>query len=425
MGIYKLSNGLRVITEVLPHFQSISVGVWVGAGCYAESVKNNGISHFIEHMLFKGTKKRSAKEIAGCIDSLGGQLNAFTAKECTCFYVNILSEHFGTAVDLLCDMITQPSLDNADISREKGVVCEEIAMVADTPDDVAADLLYECYYGTHPLGKTILGTNETVNAITRADIQEYMGKMYIPENTVISVSGGFDEKAILDMLEEKIGQAVFPETKKPVFRSEKIDRPESKIKLVNKDIEQINLCLGFPCEGNTSKEYFAQSMIANILGGSMSSRLFQRVREQNGMTYSIYSYLASAVNSGIFALYAGMNPSQAETVFCLMADECRKLVEKGISEKELFEAKQQLKGSFVLGLENAASRMSRNGKVLLLNGKVLSQREVLDSIDAVTNDDISRNINSIFSCKMSAAAVGNCTQCSNLEKLIKENQQLF
>lgn len=408
MKIRELSNGIRVAMEPLPYLRSFSIGVWVGAGCFAESEANNGISHFIEHMLFKGTKKRTAREIAGCIDALGGQLNAFTAKECTCYYVNILNEHYGVATDLLCDMILNGKFDGGDIEREKGVVCEEIAMVEDTPDELAHEKLSKAFYGEHPLGKTILGPAETVRGIRAEDIRAYMGQTYVPQNIVVSVAGGFAEEKIFDMLEEKLGRQMAPSPAFPA-RSGALVQPAGEILVLEKDIEQVNLCLALPGAAQTSDEYFAQNMISNIFGGGMSSRLFQRVREQNGMTYSIYSYLASAVNSGMFTIYAGMNPAQAPRVLELILEEADKLKREGVTDQELTEAREQLKGSFVLGLESAAARMNRNGKVLLLNGKVLTVDEVIARINAVTKDDMDRNIQTMFDTShFSAAAVGKC-----------------
>ena len=417
MEIITLSNGIRVAMENLPHLRSVSVGIWVGAGCFAENERINGISHFIEHMLFKGTKNRSAMEIANCIDALGGQLNAFTAKECTCYYVNILSEHYGIAVDLLCDMVLDSRLDDEDIRREKGVVCEEISMVEDTPDDLAHEKLAKAYYGDHPLGKTILGTSETVNAITRDDIGEYMAKTYVPENIVVSVAGCFDREKVLGMLEDKLASRLSGSGKPE--KAGPLESIKGDIIFINKDIEQVNLCLALPGTAQTSDDYFAQSMIANVFGGGMSSRLFQRVREQNGMTYAIYSYLSSSVNSGMFTMYAGMNPSQATTVLELILDEADKLLKNGLTDKEFFEAKEQLKGGFVLGLESGVARMNRNGRVLLANDEVLSVDDVLSRITDVTRDDINRNIESIFDLKrISASAVGKVQEHDSLYNMI-------
>lgn len=405
MEIFTLSNGVRVAMENLPYLRSISVGIWVGAGCFAENEKNNGISHFIEHMLFKGTEKRNAMEIANCIDALGGQLNAFTAKECTCYYVNILSEHYGMAIDLLCDMILNSRLDEKDIEREKGVVCEEIAMVEDTPDDLAHENLAKAFYGNHTLGKTILGTQETVKNITSSDMRAYMKETYSPENIVVSVAGCFDKNAVINMLEDKLGSKLKGQGKPQ--EAPMLSKPQGDIILVNKDIEQVNLCLALPGVSQTSEDYFAQSMIANIFGGGMSSRLFQRVREQNGMTYAIYAYLSATVNSGMLSIYAGMNPNQAKKVFELIKDEADKLLKDGITKKEFVEAKEQLKGSFVLGLESAVARMNRNGRVLLLNGKVLTLDEVIGEINGVTEEDIKKNISAMFDfSQLSASVVG-------------------
>ncbi len=417
MKVYTLTNGIRVATEQLTYLRSISVGIWVGAGCFAENEKNNGISHFIEHMLFKGTKTRSAMEIANCIDALGGQINAFTAKECTCFYINILNEHYGIAIDLLCDMITNSKLDKTDIEKEKGVVCEEISMVEDAPDDLANEKLAEAFFGKHPLGKTILGTQETVRAITDTDMREYMAENYVPSNIVISVAGNFNEDEIVDMLEEKIGTKL--SGNKQVSRCPGLDKPCGDIIFVPKTIEQINLCLGFPGVGQSDKRYFAQSMIANVLGGGMSSRLFQRVREQNGMTYAIYSYLCTNVNSGMLSIYAGMNPNQACDVLALIKDEMDKMRAKGMTEKEFIEAKEQLKGGFVLGLESAGARMTRNGRILLLNGKVLTVDQVIEGINNVTDAEINENIKYMFNNEnLSASAVGKCKVNDDLYKAL-------
>ncbi len=418
MEVFTLSNGVRVAMEELPHLRSVSVGIWVGAGCYAENEKNNGISHFIEHMLFKGTKKRTAMEIANCIDALGGQLNAFTAKECTCYYVNILNEHYGVAIDLICDMLLDSKLDKEDIRREQGVVCEEISMVEDTPDDLCHEMLIKAYYGDHPLGKSILGSQETVRSITSADMRAYMNETYVPENIVVSVAGSFDKQAILSMLEEKLG-ARLTGGKAP-DKAKALDKPKGDIIFVNKDIEQVNLCLALPGSAQTSDDYFAETMVANVFGGGMSSRLFQRVREQNGMTYSIYSYLSTSVNSGMLTVYAGMNPSQSCDVLSLIVDEADKLLRNGISDKEFCEAKEQLKGGFVLGLESGVARMNRNGKTLLLNGKVLTVDEVISRINSVTRDDIERSIKRMFDLKnISASAVGKVEENGSLYNAIK------
>ncbi len=414
MKIFTLKNGVRVAMEQLPHLRSVSVGFWVGAGCCAETKENNGISHFIEHMMFKGTKKRTALEIANCIDALGGQLNAFTAKECTCYYVNILNEHYGVAVDLLCDMLLNSKFDEADMEREKGVVCEEIAMVEDTPDDLAHEGLAAAFYGEHPLGKTILGPAETVRGLTRKNIIDYMSETYVSENIVISVAGSFDENEILNMLEEKLDGL---KNKKAPSKCPQLKMPKGDIILIEKDIEQVNLCLGFMGAAQTGDEYFAQNMICNIFGGGMSSRLFQKVREQNGMTYSIYAYLSSNVNSGMVNVYAGMNASQAPRVFELILGEIESLIKNGVTQKELSEAREQLKGGFVLGLESAVARMNRNGKVLLLNDKVLTVDQVIESINSVTMDDINRNIVSMFDLKnLSSCVVG---KINSEDKLIK------
>lgn len=418
MKVFTLTNGVRVAMENLPHLRSVSIGMWVGAGCFHENEINSGISHFIEHMLFKGTATRTSIEIANCIDSLGGQLNAFTSKECTCYYVNILNEYYGVAIDLLCDMLINSKLDEQDIKKEKGVVIEEISMVEDTPDDLAHENLVKAYYGNHPLGKTILGTKETVSNITSAHMRTYMCETYTPKNIVVSVAGSFNEEAVLNMLEEKL-QGLCQNENKPA-KAPELDTPKGDIIFINKDIEQVNLCLGLPGVKQTSDDYFAQSIIANVFGGGMSSRLFQRVREQNGMTYSIYSYLATSVNSGMLTVYAGMNPEQANTVLDLIIDEADKMLKYGLTEKEFTEGKAQLKGNFVLGLESGQAHMHRNGKVLLLNDVVLTMDQVISNINAITMDDILKNVSTMFDLKkISASAVGKVQAGDKLFNRIK------
>ncbi len=417
MKIYTLSNKMRVVCENQPYYNSISVGFWVKAGCFAEDKKTNGISHFIEHMLFKGTKKRSSREIANCIDALGGQLNAFTAKECTCFYVNILKEHYGVAIDLLCDMITSSRIDEKDIKLEQGVVCEEISMVEDTPDDIAHENLAKAYYGEHPLGQTILGTQENVRSFDKEAIKDYMSKTYIPQNMIISICGNFDENAVINMLEEKF-YGFYSDKPCPPLAKEKTNA-KKEVVIVQKDIEQINLCLGFSAVGQKHKDYYAQTMVSNIFGGGMSSRLFQRIREQNGMTYAIYAFNSAAVNTGMFSIYAGMNPSQAESVYSLILDEINK-IKTGITDNELFEAKQQLKGGFLLGLESANAKMNRNGKELLLKDEILTIPEIISNIDSVTKDDIMRVVENIFQVdKMCVSLVGNY-EASSIKNILSK-----
>lgn len=421
MQLFHLKNGLQVVTEKIPHFRSFSIGFWIGAGSCAETEENSGISHFIEHMLFKGTQKRTAKQIAGEIDALGGQLNAFTAKECTCFYVNLLDEHYNTAIDLLCDILQNSKLAPEEIEREKGVVCEEISMVDDTPDELAHELLAKAYYGSHPLGKPILGTRDTVNSFTQQALREYMGTYYIPSNMVISVAGNFDEEKVLFSLEERIGS--LPAGGAPVSRCDVAFERSRQALFAPKEIEQINMCLGFAGAAQVSGDLYPQLVINNLFGGGMSSRLFQRVREQNGLTYSIYSYPTLSTNSGIFTIYAGMSPNQAMRVHELVTEEINLLKSKGIGQQEFIDAREQLKGSFILGMESASAIMNRNGKAQLLQGNVKSQDEIISLINGVTIDQVHENIQKIFDTEnICASLVGKVKDDDALLKILRAQE---
>jgi len=420
MKLYNLSNGIQVVCEHIPHFRSFSIGFWIGAGSCAETEENNGISHFIEHMLFKGTATRTPKQIAGEIDSLGGQLNAFTAKECTCFYINLLDEHCAKAIDLLCDIIQNSKLAPDDIEREKGVVLEEIAMVEDTPDELAHELLSKAYYGTHPLGKTILGTKETVPTFTQEKIQKYMAELYIPSNIVISIAGSFEEAFVMQKLEEQIGKTM-PANSNIILRCNTPFEQKRSVLLLSKEIEQVNLCLGFTAASQSSDSLYAQLMVNNFFGGGMSSRLFQRVREENGLTYSIYSYPSLSTHSGVFTIYAGMSPNQALTVNKLIMDEIRKVKESGITQEEFSDAREQLKGSFILGMESASAIMNRNGKSQLLHKDIKSQDQVIDLVNKVTIEEVNANIQLMFDTKyMCAALVGKVKKEDEIIKMLEE-----
>lgn len=391
-----LQNGVRVVTEKIPHFRSLSIGVWVRAGSLYEMPDNNGISHFIEHMLFKGTKNRSAMEIAAAIDAIGGQLNAFTSKECTCYYVHVLDAHADLGVELLADMLKNSRLSPAEIKKEQGVVCEEISMVADTPDELANELASKAFFGSHPLARPILGTRKNVQGFTGKKLREYMACRYKPEDIVLSVAGNFSEKELLAQLEEHFGtyqvqngQSAGNEL--PVFMG-----PKKKIITRNKDNEQMNMCLNFSGTSITEEDYFPMVVMNAAFGGSMSSRLFQRIREQNGLTYSVYSYPSAYTDTGEYCIYAGMNPTQTRRVYDLVLEEIAQLTARGLREKELLDSKEQVKGSMMLGLESAKNIMTRNGRNTILNNHVRPVDEVLAAVDAVQNEDILRVAGRIF-----------------------------
>ncbi|MCC5909851.1 MAG: insulinase family protein [Clostridiaceae bacterium] len=390
---HTLDNGLKIVTEHIPFVKSISIGVWIEAGSKHETIHNSGISHFIEHMLFKGTDTKSAKEIAETIDSIGGQINAFTSKECTCYYTKVLDSHYKTAIDLLTDMLFNSKFDPVDIDREKSVVYEEISMYEDSPEDLAHDLLYQSMFKDSSLGLPILGDNNSVKSITRDEMLKYMSQYYVPNNAVISVAGNFDEKDLLEAIEAKFGHwkpsnISLREQEKAHYNFQHIDK--------FKDIEQIHLCLAF--KGITLGEgrLYPLLVVNNVLGGSMSSRLFQKIREDRGLAYSIYSYPSSYKAGGLLTIYAGMGPRVVDEVTSLIYDELKYLKKNALTEVEVHKAKEQLKGNYTLGLESTSSRMTSIGKSELLLNKIYSPKEILQKIDNVNMSHVKEIIDEII-----------------------------
>ncbi len=390
----RLANGIRAVIENIPYLHSVSIGVWVMAGSRYEEEKENGISHFIEHMLFKGTENRSAKEIAETIDDIGGVLNAFTAKECTCYYVHLIDEHIDKGIELLADMLFNSTFKAEEIKKEQGVVAEEISMVQDTPDDLVHEMLSKVYFGSNSLSRPILGTLDLVNSFDEKKIRDYMDKRYTWDNIVVSVAGNINEQDCIQMLEEHFGRQTLSECGETKLSPE-IER-DTNITTVGRDNEQMNMCLGFKGVGSKEKNYYAMSIFNGVFGGSMSSRLFQKVREQNGLTYSVYSYPSSYVDCGLFVIYAGMNPAQTDKVISLIKDEAEAAKQNGITDRELEAGIEQVKGSFILGLEGSRSIMNRNGKCELLTKKINSVEKVLKKVESVTSEDIKDLTRQIF-----------------------------
>lgn len=401
---HKLDNGIRIVAEEIKYVNSVSLGIWVKVGSRYENVNNNGVSHFIEHMLFKGTKNRTAKEIASSIDKIGGQLNAFTAKECTCYYAKVLDTHFDIALDILTDMFFNSSFSEIEIEKEKGVVLEEIGMYEDSPEDLVHDIFTQSVWSGNPLGMPILGTEESLKSIQRNDILDYISKNYTPDNIVVSVVGNFQEKYIIEKIEKafsdfKPDKADRKAISKPVFTA--------KCKHKKKDTEQAHLCLGFNGLALGDRYTYPLLVMNNIFGGAMSSRLFQKIREEKGLAYSVFSYPSSYTDCGILSIYAGMKPSQLDFVLELINEEIKRIKDNGISEEELYDSKQQIKGSYILGLESTSGRMTSIGKSELLLDKIYSPKEITELIDAVTMEDIEHIIDYIFNSEeMGAAIIG-------------------
>lgn len=401
MNKTQLSNGLRVVTEKIPSCRSVSFGIWVKTGSRNETPEQGGISHFIEHMLFKGTSRFSAKDIAEEFDAIGGNVNAFTSKEYTCFYAKVLDEHLSIAVDVLSDMFFHSLFDAEELRKEKNVILEEISMYEDTPDDMVHDLITEAAYGDHPLALPILGTEEKLLAMTPDHLRQYMREKYTIENTVISVAGNIDD-SLLDLLEKYFG----------AFGnhgpSDSLAVPEflSGLRFHKKKTEQNHICLSFPGLATGDDRQYAMVLLNNAIGGGMSSRLFQEIREKRGLAYSVYSYHSSSADSGLFTVYAGTAPKQTEDVLKLTQEILQDVAQNGLTQSELSKGKEQLKGSLILSLESTSSRMTRLGKNELMLGRHFTLDEMINRIDAVTMDDVDYCIKGMFRSPFALAMVG-------------------
>nr|WP_202887158.1 pitrilysin family protein [Cohnella zeiphila] len=392
---------MRVVIETIPTSRSVSFGIWVKTGSRYETPSNNGISHFIEHMLFKGTKRHSAKEIADRFDGIGGNVNAFTSKEYTCYYAKVLDQHLPIAVDILSDMFFESQLAQEELAKEKNVILEEISMYEDTPDDTVHDLASRASMGDHPLAYSILGTAERLNAMGPADLRQYMSERYSVANTVVSLAGNVDEK-VLELLEKHFGgfNVAGQEMKleAPAFRPGALFH--------KKKTEQNHLCLTFPGVANDDPKMYAMILLNNTIGGGMSSRLFQEIREKRGLAYSVYSYHTSYADSGLFTVYAGTAPKQTQDVYDLTLEMLADVQAKGLTEAEIHRGKEQLKGNLILSLESTSSRMNRIGKNELMLGRHYTLDEMLQRIDDVQAEDIEAMIARIMGEAGSIAVVG-------------------
>ena len=407
-----LKNGLTIIGEEIPYVKSISLGIWIKAGSIMETKQNSGVSHFIEHMLFKGTKNRSAKDLAREIDNLGGVINAFTSKECTCFYVKLLDEHINIGIDVLSDMILNSSFNQSDIEREKLVILEELKMYEDSPDDLVYDLLLENIYKDHSLGMNILGDRNTLKNFKRENILEYYNKYYIPNNSVISVCGNFKFEEIVNQIEEK-----FKDWEKKKLHIE-ITKPDFNPCFIqkNKDTEQVNLAINLeaiPMINN--KEVYALAVVNNVFGGSISSRLFQKIREEKGLAYSIYSSQTLYQNCGELGIFASTSAENINKVYDMIIDEIKLIRKNYISSQEINESKEQLKGSYMLDLESTSSRMMSNGKNLLIKNEVDSEQDIIDYINQVEYEDVVEIIEKVFNIEnLGVCIVGKDVEDINL-----------
>lgn len=397
-----LSNGIRVVAEKIDYLRSVSIGVWVGNGSRYETKELNGISHFIEHMLFKGTKKRSAKDLASVIDNVGGQINAFTAREYTCFYTKTLDAHADLALDVLSDMLFDSVLDDEDMALERRVIAEEINLYEDSPEDLVYDIASLSVWGDTPMGRTILGTKESLNNITPDIMRSFMGEHYTSANIIISVSGNYD-KNFFDSLEKYFGHK---ELNNSVPKMEEaIYIPKNIVK--TKDIEQVQLVLSFKGIDVMDDNVYSLLTFNNIFGAGMSSRLFQNIREKMGLVYSIGAGHSSYINAGVFDIFAGMSVENLDKVCSLIAKEIDTIKREKLTKEEIECAKEQLKGSYILSYESTGARMQGAGRSLLLNKPIQTQEETLELIDKVSVDSVSEIIDKVLDTQTAAvSAVG-------------------
>lgn len=380
----KLNCGTTVIMEKTDYVQSAALGIWIKAGAADENDDVSGVSHFIEHMMFKGTDKRTAKQIASDVDKIGGMFNAFTGKEATCYYIKTLSSNIYKGAEILLDMLTGSKFDPEEMDKERQVIFEEIKMVKDSPDDDVYDTISELVSSGNPLGRSILGTQESLAGITREKMLSYLNDKYARDSIVIAVSGNFDEEKILELFEGKLDK----------LKAEKVIEPfeikpyKASYDVKVKDIEQTHICLAAPGVSLGDDMYYSFVLMNSIFGGSMSSRLFQNIREEKGLAYSVCSMNAFSSYWGFFSIYAGVAHEKVKDTIEAIKNELDALKNKGVTSEELMMAKEQVKSSYIFGLENINSRMFSIGKNELLLGRVFKPEEVLESFDKVTLEDI-------------------------------------
>lgn len=414
---YTLNNGLRIVAEKIDYVKSVSFGIWVKVGSTNENDNTNGMSHFIEHMLFKGTKNRSANQIAEDTDNIGGQMNAFTSKDCTCFYIKVLDENLDAAVDILSDMFFNSTFAEEEIEKEISVVIEEIKMYEDSPEDVVHDKLSETVFKNSPLAYPILGTIDNLKSYTRERVLAYKEEQYTPERTVISIAGNFDEDYLIKLLEDKFGKW---ENKQGL--SEILDSDHNRnIIGVNKELEQLHVCMGTKTIGRHDDLYYPLMIMNNLFGGTMSSRIFQEIREKRGLVYSIYSFTSNYAENGLFGIYAGLAYENLEEAIKTILVEMDKMKEAKITEEEFNRAKQQIKSNFILGLESTSSRMSSIGRRELLYNEIITPDEIVDKINAVQLENIIKISKMIFNKEnFTVVYTGNLKKHKELQVILEK-----
>ncbi len=406
-----LPGGLRVITEALPAMRSVAFGIWVGIGSRDEAPSLSGSSHFLEHLLFKGTKTRSAMDISAAMDAVGGEMNAFTAKEYTCYYTRVLDVDMPLAVDIVCDMVASSLITADDFEVERGVILEEIAMHDDDPGDVVHDVFAEAVFGDHPLGRPVIGTVDTIRAMGRDQVARFYRRRYQPPSMVVAAAGNLDHRRVVRLVRKAFGQAgrltesaACPAGPRPAQR--RVPRTPSTLRVVDRPTELAHVILGGRGLGRHDERRFALGVLNSALGGGMSSRLFQEIREKRGLVYSVYSYASQYADAGVFGVYAGCAPGNAQRVLGLIREQLDLAATKGLSDAEVERGRGQMKGGLVLGLEDSGSRMSRIGKGELVYGEILEVDDLIARIDAVTPDDVRQVAAELLGRPLSLGVIG-------------------
>jgi predicted Zn-dependent peptidase len=399
-----LENGLTLITESMPEVRSVAVGVWLKRGSRHETPEQSGVSHFIEHMVFKGTKTRSAARIAEEVDSIGGHMDAFTAKEYASFHLKVLDEHLEIAVEILGDVVQNPAFDPVEMAKEKKVIFEEINMVEDTPDDLVMELFVAAFWPDHPLGRPILGSKRTVGRFRREDLASFFARVYHPANIVIAAAGHLEHAAIA----KQVRQHFCGLRKGPLPGNGRAPRNAARVVTRSKhELEQVHICLGTRAYPHTHPDRYACYILNTVLGGSMSSRLFQNIREKRGLVYSISSGVTAYSDAGLISVYAGTGLESAPEVIRLTLEEIRRLKGEKLPPHELRRAKDHLKGSLVLSLENTGARMSHLARQEIYFGRQVTLDELIAGVEAVSADDVQRIANELFEGRLATCVLGN------------------
>jgi len=398
-----LDNGLTIISERMDHVRSASVGIWVRSGSRHEAAPLNGISHFIEHTLFKGTRSRTSREIAVESDAIGGHVDAFTSREVASYYVKVLDEHLARAFDLLADLVTSPLFADEELDRERNVVTEEIKMVGDTPDDLVHEVFVANFWPDHPLGRSILGTVDTLATFNHERVVNYFSGVYVPRNLVVAGAGNLEHERFVDM----VGGYLSSLEDRPANLTASAPSPAKRRIVLDKDLEQAHLVLGTCCPSMTSADRYSVHVLNVILGGGMSSRLFQTIREEHGLAYAVYSGVNAYTDAGYLSVYAATSPDQVTDVIRLSIEEFNKFKSEPVSEAELQRAKDQLKVSIMLSLESTSARMSNLARQEIFFGRQFTLDEILERINRVTRSDVQRVAGEIFdSDELAITAVG-------------------